>query len=424
MDFRKAALFLLTVSFLTACGKVRTASTTLEKSASQECLGAEIPQQFIVKKFDGSTEIVRAESEDAFINGYLTENLAAVDYAEHDYTVHAALPLQAQSAQTTSFADNWGVGKVDADKLWAQNARGEGVVVAVIDTGMDYSHSQLASQVYTNAGEVGTDSSGHNKSTNGIDDEGNGFIDDVHGYDFVGNKPLSGDHAQHGTHVSGIIAAAHSDSVMKSANYVQGIAPKAKIMPLAFLDSSGSGSLSDGVRAIKYAVLMGAQVINASWGGSECSRTLRDSIDALAAKNIAFIAAAGNDGVDVDSQPEYPASLNLLSQITVGAVGDHDSMATYSNYGFKAVHIFAPGSNIVSTLPGGVMGYMTGTSMATPFVSGAVALLKGAMPEATITQIRSALYNSALHDAQYFNASQGRMDLTQALAQLHQIIGH
>jgi subtilisin family serine protease len=200
------------------------------------------------------------------------------------------------------------------------------------------------------------------------------------------------------------------------------VAPQAQILPLAFLDRNGAGMLSSGVKAIQYAVAQGARVINASWGGDDCSKALREEIRNLDDTRVAFIAAAGNDSRDVDTLPSYPASLNLAAQITVGAIGSHDIMANYSNYGMHAVHIFAPGTEIDSTLPGSRVGSLSGTSMATPFVTGAVALLLSAAPTATVSQIRTALYNTALHDDHYLNASHGRLDLAKALDELKKLM--
>lgn len=424
MGFQRLVLLVSSSLALVACGQNQVLSSPLQKT-SESCAGSALPQQFIIKNLDGSIEVVRAESEQALLDGYVKANAGKIQYAEHDYVVHTALPVQQQLAGSVpTIADNWGAIKIEADKLWAQNVRGDKVVVAIVDSGMDLTHPQLHDQVFVNPGEYGPDARGGRKENNMVDDDGNGYVDDYLGYDFVLNAPLQGDHQHHGTHVSGIVAAYHQDTTAKAEPYVQGIAPNAKLLPLAFLDDQGSGSMSDGVRAIQYAVSRGARVINASWGGTQCSQTLKDVISSLADKNIVFVAAAGNDSWNVDTSPEYPASLNLAAQITVGATGDHDYMAQYSNYGARAVHIFAPGTNIVSTLPGGQMGFLSGTSMATPFVSGAMALLISAIPDATVAQLRSAIYNSALHNAEYINASQGRLDMAQALVELHKIVGH
>jgi subtilisin family serine protease len=422
MDFQLATALAVVTMAISACGSPKTAQSTFSKADSDSCAANAIPQQFMVRYEDGSLAVIHAESEKAFIDGYLTENLQRIRYAEPDYRVHAAM-LADSPPPATATADNWGVIKVAADQMWKQNFTGSGVIVAVVDTGMDITHPQLAPQVAYNPGEQGTDSQGRNKSSNGVDDDGNGFVDDVGGWNFVANKPLTGDNAYHGTHVSGIIGAYHSDTTAAGGTHVEGMAPGVKLLPLAFLSSDGSGSMSDGVRAIEYAAKRGAKVINASWGGAMCSKSLRDAISSLNDQGIIFVAAAGNDSVDVDLSPEYPAALNLASQFTVGATGDHDYMADYSNYGNPAVHIFAPGSDIVSTIPGGTMGALSGTSMATPFVTGAVALLLSAQPTATVAQIRAALYNTAVQRNDYINVSHGRLNLATTLSELRHQMG-
>jgi subtilisin family serine protease len=276
-----------------------------------------------------------------------------------------------------------------------------------------------------NPGEQGLDSQGNEKATNGKDDDHNGYVDDVVSFDFYANKTFAGDYGVHGTHIGGIIAGKHSDVVAHSQSYVQGIAPKAKLLPVAFLGPNG-GNTSDGIRAINYAVARGARVINASWGGEFCSRSLRDTITALNGKNVLFATAAGNNepGHNVDRQREYPASLDLPAQITVGSISSNDFLSYFSNYGTKTVHIFSPGDSIVSTAPGGGYVFLSGTSMATPFVAGAAALLWGAEPTATIAQIREALYESSVKRDEYINASKGRLQLGTALSSLRDIMQH
>ena len=428
MDFLAHAGACVAAFTLIGCGQSQSLSDGLVAD-SDACSGQAIPNQFIVKHFDGSIEVIHAASEEAFVTGYLHDHAGQFQYAERDHKVYAAAGTRRQAKDvsptqpTVTSADNWGPIKVDVGTLWSQNIRGSGVIVAVVDSGMDILHPQLQNQVYINPGESGTDAQGHPKQSNGIDDDANGYIDDYVGYDFYGNKPLAGDYEVHGTHVSGIIGAYHTDTTPAAQSYVEGMAPGVKLMPLAFLGSDGSGAMSDAVRAIQYAVAGGAKVINASWGGTQCSQSLKDEISALAGKGVIFVAAAGNDSEDVDTNLEYPASLNAASQFTVGSSGSFDFMSEFSNYGATTVHIFAPGENITSTIPGG-MGVLSGTSMATPFVTGAIALLLSAEPSATPAQIRSALYGSALHNTQYVNASQGRLDLVQALTLLKAAIGN
>jgi subtilisin family serine protease len=187
--------------------------------------------------------------------------------------------------------------------------------------------------------------------------------------------------------------------------------------------------MSDAVRALGYAVKRGARVVNASWGGQQCSRSLRESIRTLEGQNVFFVTAAGNaiyrkPANNIELVPEYPASLNLFSMLTVGAVDLAGTTAEFSNFGPTAVHLFAPGENITSTLPGNQMGPLNGTSMATPFVAGAVALLLSAEPAATVPQVRQALYSSASTRADYVNASKGRLNLRGTLGILRQLMAH
>lgn len=421
MDFRQRLFLTILLTVLTAaCSKQKTTSGNFEK-ASDECLSDVIPKQFAVKFLDGHIEVVKAESKEEFIEGFLKEHADVVDYAEHDFYVHSFDRVHTKVNQTP-WADNWGVDRVGASALWQQGVRGAGIIVAVVDTGMDLDHSQLKNRIAANAGEQGVDGAGRDKAHNGIDDDANGFVDDALGYDFARSRPLQGDYSYHGSHVSGVIAAEHSDSIAQGAPYVQGLAPDAKILPLAFLDESGSGAMTDGVRAIYYAVQRGARVINASWGGPGCSRSLREAVISLEAKGIIFVAASGNESLNIDRSKTYPGSLDLPAQITVGAIGYYGNMSYYSNYGMKSVHIFAPGDAIVSTVPGGIAA-LDGTSMATPFVSGAVALLLSAEPTATVGQIRQALYNSSSQSSDYINASSGRLLLTDVLAELRTLMG-
>lgn len=421
-QLRRLATMAAAVSVLAACGEQKTSERIFEKAGSEECAGAVIQGRYMVRYTDGRMATVNATSDKEFLDGYVTRNLASIEYAEPDYRVQVKAG-QLNVMAGPGVADNWGVERVHVEALWAQGLRGQGIAVAVVDSGMDLAHPQLAKRVYTNPGEQGVDSLGRDRMTNGIDDDGNGLIDDAIGYDFAADRPLRGDYQHHGTHVAGIIVAEHPDTEAGPQPYVQGVAPEAKVLPLAFLDETGSGSMSNGVRAIEYAVVRGARVINASWGGPMCSRSLRDTISRLEGRGVIFLAAAGNDRSDVDRFKEYPASLNLAAQITVGATGEADFMAEYSNYGAQAVHIFAPGTSIISTIPGNRMGSLSGTSMATPFVAGAVALLLGAEPTAQARQIRQALYNSAVKRSDYINASRGRMDLSIALSELRRIMG-
>lgn len=421
MDVRLQILALSIFSIaLTGCSKQKTVDTVFPK-VTEECQDSAIAERHVVRWITGEVTLLEQSGDrEEIIAKFVKPNLKRLDFVEPDFKVSLPETKSASDlpASTFSTADNWGPVRIRAGAAWVQGVRGGGITVAVVDTGMDLSHSQLVNQIAYNKGESGKDANDRDKSTNGLDDDGNGFVDDYAGFNFTSSTPQPRDSGSHGTHVAGIIVAEHDDTEAGPRHYVQGVAPAAKVLPLAFIDSSGSGSLFNAMQAIDYAVLRGAKVINASWGGPGCSAVLRDQVVGLYAKEVLFVAAAGNSGLDIDRSPEYPAAFNVLSQITVGAVGSFDSRAQYSNFGAQGVHIFAPGTEIVSTVPSNEKGPMSGTSMATPFVVGAIANMLSHRPTATIDQIRGALYSSAHTDVSYRNASQGRMDLGQAVAEI------
>ncbi len=252
------------------------------------------------------------------------------------------------------------------------------IVVAVIDTGIDYTHPELKNNIWANVGEVGpwtakniNSSTCRDKSCNGIDDDGNGFIDDVAGWDFVNNQPLPYDTHGHGTHIAGIIAAEGANGIGTT-----GVCPTVSIMPLKYYDSGSNGmnNLQNTVKAIQYAVRMGAHIINYSGGGAESASAERAAIEEANRKGVLFVAAAGNDGHNNSISPYYPASYPLDNIIGVASINHKNQLLSSSNFG-TPVHIAAPGLGILSTIPSGKFGTMSGTSQATAFVTGAAALL-------------------------------------------------
>jgi len=257
------------------------------------------------------------------------------------------------------------------------------VVVAVVDTGIDYTHQELKDNIWINSGETGewkattptqlAKAAGgcHDKSCNGIDDDANGFVDDVVGWDFVHDVALPFDTHGHGTHIAGIISAAAANGFG-----ITGVCPHATIMPLKYYDSSGLGynNLNNTVKAIHYAVKMGAQIINYSGGGADPSPSEKAAIEEAERKGILFIAAAGNDGHDNTQTPYFPASYGLDNIISVASINQENHLLPSSNFG-HTVNVAAPGLSILSSLPDGRMGTMSGTSQATAFVTGAAALL-------------------------------------------------
>ncbi|NBW81414.1 hypothetical protein EBR21_06635 [bacterium] len=299
---------------------------------------------------------------------------------------------------------SWGIGKVHAPEAWLKTQGSEQVVVADIDTGFDYNHEDLINNIWRNTKEIPGD---------GIDNDGNGFVDDVVGWDFVNKDSLPWDDNGHGTHTSGSIGATGGNGVGTS-----GVAPHVRLMGLKFLSGDGSGSTEDAVRAINYAVQNGASILSNSWGGDEYSKALEDAISAAAAKNIVFVAAAGNDGTNNDTLPMYPAAYNLPNVIAVAASDSDDHLVDYSNYGANSVHIVAPGDRVFSTVPGNKYEVNSGTSMACPHVAGAAALLRSFKPTLSAVEIKRILMASVDKDPEYADkiASGGRLNVERALS--------
>jgi subtilisin family serine protease len=308
----------------------------------------------------------------------------AVLYAEPDYIVRIRQPLP----DDTQFANQWGLhntgqtggtpdADIDAPEAWQTQADACSVVVAVIDTGVDYLHEDLTCTMWTNPGET---------PSNDIDDDGNGYVDDYYGYDFCSSDdavwdPDPMDDNDHGTHVAGTIAACTNN-----ATGVAGVAPCAQIMALKFIDWSGLfGLTSDAIAALEYATAMGADVTNNSWGGDGYSQAMRDAIADAGAAGLLFVAAAGNFSMNNDVVPGYPASYDLPSIISVAATDHNDDLASFSHWGLSSVDLGAPGVEIWSTLPGNSYGgsIWSGTSMASPHVAGAAALVWAEGPSQT-----------------------------------------
>jgi thermitase len=272
---------------------------------------------------------------------------------------------------------------IDADLAWDTTVGSRDVVVGVVDTGVDITHPDLGPNVWANPGENGA-----GRESNGVDDDSDGLIDDRMGWDWAAgdNQPL--DENGHGTHVSGTVAARGDD-----ATGVAGVAWRASVMPLRVLDSTGSGKVSDAIKAYGYAAAHGARVVNASLGGGASSRAERDAL--AAAPNVLFVVAAGNEGADNDATPAYPCDYALENVVCVAASDQNDRLAGFSNYGAGTVDLAAPGVNIASAWPDGQWALLDGTSMATPHVTGAAVLALAANPRLDTAGLRRALLSSA-----------------------------
>jgi subtilisin family serine protease len=282
--------------------------------------------------------------------------------------------------------------------------------VAVVDTGVEYKHPDLAANIWTNP----------NDPVNGKDDDGDGFVDDVHGADFINGDADPNDDSGHGTHVAGIIGA-RGDNAIGTV----GVNWNVRIMALKFLDQNGDGNTADAAQAIAYAVDHGAKVINASWGGTAFSQTLYQAVANASDSGVLFVSAAGNDGANGDIAPDYPAGFNLPNVISVAATDRNDRLLDFSNYGRRTVQLGAPGDEIDSTVPPSVdaSGYteFSGTSMAAPFVSGAAALYLSRWPDSSVGLVREALLRTTVPVPSLAGKTStgGRLDVARALGYGH-----
>lgn len=270
-----------------------------------------------------------------------------------------------------ALALSWGLEQIEAPKAWKKENGNKRIVIAIIDTGADVHHPALKQNIWRNPGESGLDEDGISKAMNGLDDDGNGFVDDVHGWNFTNGSPDVTDDHGHGTHIAGIVGGQGT-----------GVARDVSLMILKYYDTESQGydNLTNTVSAIRYAIRMGANVINYSGGGMIKSADEENMLQWAAQQGILVVAAAGNEASDSDILPFFPASYELNNIISVGATDRHGHLLSISNHGTKSVDLAAPGKNIYSTLPNGEYGYMTGTSQATAFVSGVAALLLAHAP--------------------------------------------
>lgn len=333
--------------------------------------------------------------EDAIIQYMSDPN---VEYAEPNYVIQVLSTIpndtyfinQWALHNTGSYAGGTDDADIDAPEAWDVTKGDDDIIIAIVDTGIDYNHADLVGNIWQNTGEI--------DCVDGIDSDGNGYVDDCIGWDFTtcewfkedgscetvkseDNDPMD-DHG-HGTHVAGITGA-----VGNNGEGVAGVMWNVKLMALKFINIQGAGTTADAINAIEYAIANGARIINASWGGYEYSLALYNTINSANSAGILFIAAAGNGGDDSvgdnnDLTPMYPASYELPNIISVAATDQNDLRLSFSNYGLNSVDVAAPGVYIFSTVPNwwdggggyGVLEFFAGTSMATPHVSGLAGLI-------------------------------------------------
>ncbi len=317
----------------------------------------------------------------------LLEESGLFEYVEPDYLAEISL-----EPNDSAFVNGllWGlrnvgqfggVPRVDisATNAWDITTGSTNVVVAVIDTGIRYTHQDLAAQMWRNPGEI---------PNNRLDDDGNGYIDDVFGINAITGSGDPLDDHSHGTHCAGTIGAAANNGYPHV-----GVAWQVRLMACKFLGASGGGTYSDAIECIDYAVSKGAKILNNSWGGYGYSRALYEAIDRARAAGVLFVAAAGNEENNNDVFPMYPASYPLENIVSVAAIDRRDRLADFSNYGLKTVHLGAPGVEIYSSTADSDSSYdlWDGTSMAAPHVSGTAALILSRYPSADLEELRARI---------------------------------
>jgi thermitase len=323
--------------------------------------------------------------------------LPEVEYAEPSYEIsldHTGGGFKHLHPNDPRFAEQWALandgsngGKEGADigamRAWATTTGSEEIVVAVLDSGVDYTHTDLVNNIWVRPPIIKQ-----------YVDRNVGSIDDVSGYNAIENSGDPMDENGHGTHCAGIIGAEGGNQIG-----ISGVNWKVKIMPLKFMNRGGFGNTKDAIEAINYVIDrkragINVRVISASWGSTMRSRALEDVIRKAYEADIIFVAASGNASANTDRSPHYPSSYNIGNVVSVAALNRNDELASFSNFGSKSVHIAAPGANILSTWLGDEYEEKSGTSMATPVVSGVAALVLSKRPKLTVDELRAILLKS------------------------------
>lgn len=356
------------------------------------------------------------KNQDAIRELLRTNQLQITDGPAYPDNPEIPNKVSQSSGKDPLLGKQWGINQIKGISAQNNSPQGKDIIIAVTDTGVDYTHQDLVNQMWRNPKEI---------PGNGIDDDSNGYVDDIVGWDFASNdnKPydlslnlidilMGGGNPGHGTHVAGVIGAAANNSVG-----MVGIAPNVKIMALRFITEKGQGSSENAIKAIDYAVDNGAKIINASWGGEkgeEKEEELLKAIERARDKGVIFVAAAGNGRLnqakqkaegynnDTDPKPILPATFNVENMLTVAAIDVNQKIGEFSNFGPKSVHLAAPGVAILSSVPGNryqdtiiELGQMKvtwdGTSMATPHVVGAAALLWSIDPGMSFSEVKTKL---------------------------------
>lgn len=405
---KKSFLF-FSIFWILACGEKITTKKNHFFKAESECQSYLIQKEYLISWKNGDITVEKFTTDEDFFLDFLKHHDSEIISSEphyrlyeefnsptnfhwgikdlHQFQVHHR-NIDSKSVEKKHPPPNhWGYKSIGGDlfpKKNIENKNPEKVIVALVDSGMDITRPEFHGIIEINEEE----------EINGLDEDENGFPDDRYGVNFINKNGEIKDYTGHGTHKAGIMAAQHDKGAIK------GVAPQIiKILPLIFMDETGSGSVKMAVEALRYASQRGAKVINASWGHSmACSNILKNEIHQLTKKNILVITPAGNDGLNLEKNPMFPASFGLSNVIVVGAATSENEMAPFSNYGLP-VDLVAPGTHIVSTYPleydrdGQIDGISSedGTSSSVAFVSAVTALLWSEKPKASYLEIKQAL---------------------------------
>jgi thermitase len=297
---------------------------------------------------------------------------------------------------------------IHALEAWAITKGSSQIKIAVVDTGIDITHPNLKQNIWHNLPEQ--------TGTPGVDDDQNGFIDDINGWNFVSNNPSVQDDMGHGTHCAGIIGGKHLKKGIK------GVMDRVQLIPVKFLDKKGRGSLEQTIKAMDYAINLQPHIINASWGSSRKSEILLQLIQVAKDKKIFIVAAAGNlRGRNNDLSPTYPASYQESNVLSVSAHNAQDYHSAFSSWGPKSVHLAGPGTNIISTFKNQKYKVWSGTSMAAPFLSGGLGIylsLQKNPSEINVPHLKERLLDSTVYSEHLIgkNITEGRFHLMMLLA--------
>lgn len=332
-------------------------------------------------KVESNVKLNTLKSDDFL---YAEENVEyqLFDINDADFKKQWGLYNDGRNSGNIFFPGKKGV-DVDAKEAWTITKGSNDIKIAVIDTGVDYKHEDLKGNIMINDVEL--------NGTPGVDDDGNGYVDDIYGYDFANDDADPMDGHGHGTHCAGVIGAEHNSIG------IRGVMANVKMLPIKFLTDRGSGTLEAAVKSIDYAIQRGVNVMSNSWGGGPFMQSLFDAIKAADDAGIVFVAAAGNSNSDNDKKATYPANYEVSNVISVGAIDGKGKRASFSNYGKKTVHVFAPGVKTYSTVQNNNYKNMSGTSMAAPHVSGVVGLLLTMERNLTPAEVRDRLVNSTVN---------------------------